>query len=95
MMRLLMLFPALHLLPLYQLTLKKSKPKIWMHINHCLSSAQAIPIQEVQNLLCVDAADSDAENLCMWFLANLLDTFIFRNFVHKSLEQFCKTKTVY
>ena len=38
-----------------------------MHIKHCLSSAKAIPIQEVriQKLLCVDAAASDAENLCM------------------------------
>ena len=42
---------------------EKSKPKIGMHINHCLSSAK--PIQEVQKLLCVDAAVSDAENLCM------------------------------
>ena len=30
-----------------------------------LRSAKAIPIQEVQKLLCVDAAASDAENLCM------------------------------
>ena len=29
------------------------------------NSAKAIPILEVQNLLCVDAAASDAENLCM------------------------------
>ena len=31
------------------LTPKEGKPKIWMHIKHCLSSAKAIPIQEVQN----------------------------------------------
>ena len=44
-----------------------------MHINHCLSSAKAIPIQEIQKLLCVDAAESDAENFCMWCLAILVD----------------------
>ena len=36
---------------------------IYCHIKH--SSAKAIPIQEVQKLLCVDAAASDAEKLCM------------------------------
>ena len=62
-----------------------------MHINHCWSSAKAIPIQEEQKLLCVDAAASDAENLCMWCLASLVKFFL-RNFVPKSLEQLCKTK---
>ena len=47
------------------LTLEKSEPKILMHIKHCLSSAKAIPIQEAQKLYRVDAAASDAENLCM------------------------------
>ena len=28
------------------LTFKKSEPKIWIHIKHCLSSAKVIPIQE-------------------------------------------------
>ena len=37
---------------------EESKPKIWMHINHCLSSAKAIPIQK--KLLCVYAAASYA-----------------------------------
>ena len=46
------------------LTLEKSKPKICMHIKHCLSRAKSIPIQEAQKLHCVDAAASDAENLC-------------------------------
>ena len=46
------------------LTLENSKPKFWMHIKHCLSSAIAKPIQEAQKLHCVDAAASDAENLC-------------------------------
>ena len=56
---------------------EESKPKIWMHINQCLRSAKVIPIQElpVQKLLCVDAAASDAENLCMWCLASLVDIF--------------------
>ena len=57
------------------LILGDSKPKIWIHINHCLSSAKAIPIQEVQNLLCVDAVASDAEKLCMECLASLIDIF--------------------
>ena len=64
-----------------------SKPKIWMHTNHCLSSAKAIPIQEVQNLLCVDAAASDAENLCMWCLASPMDIYgdiLFQNLWNNS-----------
>ena len=55
------------------LTLKKSEPKIWMRIKHCLSNAKAIPIQEAQELHCVDAAASDAESLCMWCLASPVD----------------------
>ena len=57
------------------LTLEKSEPKILMHIKHCLSSAKAIPIQEAQQLHCVDAAASDAENRCRLCLANLVDIF--------------------
>ena len=34
-----------------------------------------MPIQELQKLLCVDAAASDGENLCMWCLASLVDIF--------------------
>ena len=34
-----------------------------------------MPIQEVQKLLCVDAAASDAENLCLWCLASFVDIF--------------------
>ena len=57
------------------LTLEKTEPKIWMHIKHCLSSANAIPIQEAQKSHCVDAAASDAENLCKWCLASPVDIF--------------------
>ena len=57
------------------LTLEKSEPKIWMHIKHCLSGAKAIPIQEAQKMHCVDAAASDAENLCRWCLASPVDMF--------------------
>ena len=46
--------------------------------------------KEVQKLLCVDAAASDAENLCLWCLASLVD--IFEDFVPKFWEQLCKTK---
>ena len=52
------------------LTLEKSEPKIWMHIKHCLISAKAIPNQEAQELHCVDAAASYAENICRWYLAS-------------------------
>ena len=54
---------------------EKSEPKIWMHIKHCLSSAKAIPIQEVKKLHFIDAAASDAENLCRWCLASPVDIF--------------------
>ena len=57
------------------LILEKSAPKIWMHIKHCLSSTKAILIQEAQKLHCVDAAASDAENLCKWCLASPVDIF--------------------
>ena len=56
-------------------TLKKSDPKIWMHIKHCFSMAKAIPIQEAQKLHCVDAAASDAQNICKWCLASTVDIF--------------------
>ena len=56
-------------------TPEESKPKIWMHIKHCITSAKAIPIHEIQKLLCVDAAASDAENLCRWCLASLVNIF--------------------
>ena len=66
-----------------------------MHINHCLSSAKAIPIQKVQKLLCVDAAASDAEYLWMWCLAIPLDIFwefLFKNLWNNSarLKHFTK-----
>ena len=57
------------------LTLEKSESKIWMHTTQCLSSAKAIPIQEASKLHCVDAAASDAENLCKWCLASPVDSF--------------------
>ena len=57
------------------LTVEKSEPKIYMHIKHCLSSAKAIPIQEAQKLHGIDAAASDAENLCRWCLASPVDIF--------------------
>ena len=52
-------------LALFILTPEESKPKIRIHIKHCLTSTKAILIHGVQKLLCVDAAASDAENLCM------------------------------
>ena len=64
------------------LTLEKSEQKIWMHIIQCLNSAKAIAIQETQNMHFVDAAASDAENLCKWCLASLVDIF-FENFCSK------------
>ena len=47
-----------------------------MYIKQCLGSAKEIPIQELQKLVCVDAAASDAENLCVWCLASLFDSFL-------------------
>ena len=76
---------------------EENKPKIWMHINTCLSSAKVIPIQEVQKLLCVDAAASDAEDLCMWCMASLVDIFweiLFQNLRNNSarLKQYTKQR---
>ena len=65
----------------YIWTIEKSEPKIWMHIKHCLSNDKAIAIQEAQKLHCVDEAASDAENLCKWCQAILID--IFENFCSK------------
>ena len=70
-MRLLMLLPAQHLLPLYR-PLKRANKKSECT---CLTNVKAIPIHEVQKLLCVDAAASDAENLCMWCLASRVNIF--------------------
>ena len=42
----------------FKVTLEKSEPKIWMNFKHSLSSTKAIPIQEAQELHCVDAAAS-------------------------------------
>ena len=55
------------------LTSEKGEPKIRMHIKNCLNSAKSIAIQETQNMHCVDAAVSDAENLCKKCLASLID----------------------
>ena len=72
------------------LTLKKTEPKIWMHIKQCLNSAKAIAIQETQSMHCVDAAASDAENLCKWCLASLVDIdweFLFQNILNDSARR--------
>ena len=72
------------------LTLEKTEPKIWMHIKHCANSAKAIAIKETQNMHCVDAAASDAENLCMWCLASLVDIvweFLFQNILNDSARR--------
>ena len=69
------------------MTLEKSEPKIWMHIKHCLNSAKAIAIQETQNMQCVYAAASDAENLCKWCLTSLVDIVwecLFQNILNDS-----------
>ena len=57
-----------------------------MHINHCLSSAKAIPTQEIQKLLCVDAAASDAENRCTVCDASLALLMFFEKFFSKIFE---------
>ena len=54
-------------------------------------------IQEVQTLLCVDAAASDAENLCLWCLASLVDIFwaiLLQNVLNNSarLKKFTKQR---
>ena len=72
------------------LTLEKSEPKIWMHIKHCLNSGKAITIQETQNMHSVDAAASDAENLCKWCLASLVDIvweFLFQYILNDSARR--------
>ena len=56
-----------------------------------------MPIQEVQKLLCVDADASDAENLCLWCLASLVDIFwaiLFHNFRNNAarLKKFTKQR---
>ena len=76
------------------LTLEKSELKIRIYIKHCLICAKAIPIQEAQHLHCVDAAASDAENLCKRCLAILVYIFL-RIFGPKYLERLCKTCTIY
>ena len=48
-----------------------------MHIKQRLTGAKTITIHEVQKLLCVDAAASDAGSLCMWCLASLLNIFLY------------------
>ena len=87
------------LLAAFILIPEESKPKIWMHIKHRLSSDKAILIQEVQKLLCVDAVSSDAENLYMWCLAGLVDVFweiLFQNLWNNSarLKQFNKQRFI-
>ena len=54
-------------------------------------------MQEVQKLLCVDAAASDAKTLCMWCLAKLVGIFwefLFQNLWNNSarLKQFTKQR---
>ena len=50
-----------------------------MHIKHCLSSAKAIPIQEAQELRCVDAVASDAKK-SLYVDAWLAPWMYFENF---------------
>ena len=72
------------------LTLGKTEPKIWMHIIHCLISAKAIAIQETQNMHCVDAAASDAEDLYKWCMASIVDIvweFLFQNIMNNSARR--------
>ena len=88
--RLLMLLPVRHCILHIDI---KSEPKIWMHIKHCVNSAKAKAIQEAQNMYCVDEAATDAENLCKWCLASLVD-IVFRIFVPTSFEPLCKTYTM-
>ena len=94
-MRLLMLLPAKRFLPLYW-ALKKQTENLNAYQT---SSTKAIPIQEVQTLLCADAATYDAENLCMWCLASLVDIFgeiLFQNLWNNSvrLNQFTKHRFI-
>ena len=71
-------------LALFSLSREENKPKIRMHIEHCLSSAKVIPIKVVQKLFGFGAATSDAENLCDSWLASMI--FFWRFFVPKALE---------
>ena len=48
---------------------------MWTHIKHYERSANTIQIQEAHNLICVDTAASDAENIYKWCLASLVDIF--------------------
>ena len=51
---------------------EESELKIWMHINHCLSSAKAIPSQdlEVQKLLCWDKIPRTCHVFTLLFTLN-------------------------
>ena len=72
------------------LALDRTEPKIWMHIKHCLNSAKATAIQEKQDMHRVEAAASDAENLCKWCLASLVDIvweFLFQNILNDSAKR--------
>ena len=58
-----------------------------------------MPIHEVQKLLCVDAAASDAENLCIWCLAspvNIILEFLLQNLWNNStrLQQLTKQRFI-
>ena len=61
-----------------------------MHIKHCLNNVKARAIQETQNMHCVDAAASDAENLYKWCLASLVDIIwkcLFQNILNDSARR--------
>ena len=45
------------------LALEKTEPKVWIHINYCLSSAKITDSRSIKFVLHWSAA-SDAENLC-------------------------------
>ena len=69
----------------------ESKQEIWIHIKHCFSSAAVIWIQQLQLLLCIDAAASDASNLCTWYPVNLVYIFWefwFQSLIFKSLPNY-------
>ena len=58
-----------------------------------------MPMQEVQTLLCVDAAASDAVNIYMWCLASLVNIFwkiLFQNLRNNfaRLKQFTKQRFI-
>ena len=61
-----------------------------MHIKHCLNNVKAIAIQETLHMHYVDAAASDAENLCKWCLAGLVDIVwkvLFQNILNDSARR--------